>query len=109
MFPKEGQKVSSHAKEFLERLKNLRDGMTNLDNDINKEFDKYSGDVRYFAEYQTGLQVNNLGIFFCLSCFYIFSLIFILCLLNQDEVKIISFIGAKAPHKVKLAAVASGH
>merc|ERR1711963_1063414 len=56
MFPKEGQKVSSHAKEFLERLKKLRDDLTTLDNDINKEFDKYSGDVRYFAEYQTALQ-----------------------------------------------------
>ena len=56
MFPKEGQKVSSHAKEFLERLKKLRDDMTTLDDDINKEFDKYSGDVRYFAEYQTALQ-----------------------------------------------------
>ena len=56
MFPKEGQKVSSHAKEFLERLKKLRDDMTTLDNDINGEFDKYSGDVRYFAEYQTALQ-----------------------------------------------------
>jgi len=56
MFPKEGQKMSRDAKEFLERLKALRDGMTNLDNDINKEFEKYSGDVRHFAEYQTGLQ-----------------------------------------------------
>ena len=56
MFPKEGQKVSSHAKEFLERLKKLRDDLTALDDDINKEFDKYSGDVRYFAEYQTALQ-----------------------------------------------------
>lgn len=56
MFPKEGQKVSSHAKEFLERLKKLRDDLTTLDDNINKEFDKYSGDVRYFAEYQTALQ-----------------------------------------------------
>jgi len=56
MFPKEGQKVSSHAKEFLERLKKLRDDLTAVDDDINKEFDKYSGDVRYFAEYQTALQ-----------------------------------------------------
>ena len=56
MFPKEGQKVSSHAKEFLERLKKLRDDLTALDDDINKEFDKYSGDVRHFAEYQTALQ-----------------------------------------------------
>jgi len=56
MFPKEGQKVSRDAKEFLDRLKALRDGMTTLDDNINKEFEKYSGDVRYFAEYQTGLQ-----------------------------------------------------
>jgi len=56
MFPKEGQKISRDAKEFLERLKNLRDGMTKLDDDINKEFEKYSSDVRFFAEYQTGLQ-----------------------------------------------------
>jgi len=56
MFPKEGQKMSRDAKEFLERLKTLRDGMTTLDDDINKEFEKYSGDVRFFAEYQTGLQ-----------------------------------------------------
>jgi len=56
MFPKEGQKMSRDAKEFLDRLKALRDGMTTLDNDINAEFEKYSGDVRHFAEYQTGLQ-----------------------------------------------------
>merc|ERR1719483_527620 len=56
MFPKEGQKMSRDAKEFLERLKTLRDGLTTLDDNINKEFEKYSGDVRYFAEYQTGLQ-----------------------------------------------------
>jgi len=56
MFPKEGQKMSRDAKEFLDRLKALRDGMTTLDNDINQEFEKYSGDVRHFAEYQTGLQ-----------------------------------------------------
>merc|ERR1712106_795170 len=56
MFPKEGQKMSRDAKEFLERLKTLRDGMTTLDNDINQEFEKYSGDVRHGAEYQTGLQ-----------------------------------------------------
>lgn len=48
--------MSRDAKEFLERLKALRDGMTTLDDDINKEFEKYSGDVRHFAEYQTGLQ-----------------------------------------------------
>ena len=63
MFPKEGQKVSSHAKEFLERLKKLRDDLTTLDNDINKEFDKYSGDVRYFAEYQTALQVSFIKVY----------------------------------------------
>merc|ERR1712130_667015 len=39
-----------------ERLKKLRGTITDLDDQINKEFEKYSGDVRYFAEYQTGLQ-----------------------------------------------------
>jgi len=56
MFPKEGTKMSKDAKEFLERLKKLRDSLTALVNDINNEFERYSGDVRYFAEYQTGLQ-----------------------------------------------------
>merc|ERR1719320_1105918 len=37
MFPKEGQKMSRDAKEFLERLKALRDGMTTLDNDLLKK------------------------------------------------------------------------
>jgi len=56
MFPKEGAKMSKDAKDFLERLKKLRATLTMLDDEINKEFEKYSGDVRYFAEYQTGLQ-----------------------------------------------------
>lgn len=56
MFPKEGAKMSKDAKDFLERLKKLRGTITDLDDQINKEFEKYSGDVRYFAEYQTGLQ-----------------------------------------------------
>jgi len=56
MFPKDGTKMSKDAKDFLERLKRLRDTITGLDRDINNEFEKYSGDVRYFAEYQTGLQ-----------------------------------------------------
>ena len=56
MFPKEGAKMSKDAKDFLERLKKLRATLTKLDDEINKEFEKYSGDVRYFAEYQTGLQ-----------------------------------------------------
>jgi len=56
MFPKEGTKMSKDAKDFLERLKKLRETLTALDKDINGEFEKYSGDVRYFAEYQTGLQ-----------------------------------------------------
>jgi len=56
MFPKEGTKMSKDAKDFLERLKHLRDTLTMLEKDLDLEFEKYSGDVRYFAEYQTGLQ-----------------------------------------------------
>ena len=44
MFPKEGTKMSKDAKDFLERLKKLRDTLTKLDDNINKEFEKYSGD-----------------------------------------------------------------
>ena len=38
--------MSKDAKEFLERLKKLRDSLTALVNDINNEFERYSGDVR---------------------------------------------------------------
>lgn len=46
MFPKEGAKMSKDAKDFLERLKKLRATLTTKDEEINKEFEKYSGDVR---------------------------------------------------------------
>jgi len=55
MFPKEGTKMSKDAKEFLERLKQLRECLDRLEKDLDLEFERYSGDVRYFAEYQTGL------------------------------------------------------
>lgn len=56
-FPKEGQKVSSHAKEFLERTRSFRDDLTTLDdNNSTRSLTSTAGDVRYFAEYQTALQ-----------------------------------------------------
>jgi len=50
LFPAEGEKMSKDAKEFLERLKQLRTLLTNMEDEAQKDFDKYS-------EYQAGLQV----------------------------------------------------
>lgn len=56
MFPKEGTKMPKDAKDFLERLKKLREDLNKMQMDLDAEFQKFSGDVRFFAEYQTGLQ-----------------------------------------------------
>lgn len=53
IFPGEGQKVSKEAKEFLQRLKTVREIINKYDEDIQFEANKYSGDVKFFAEYQT--------------------------------------------------------
>merc|ERR1711872_613817 len=36
--------------------KTTRSGLTDLDTDVQAECAKYSGDVKYFAEYQTGIR-----------------------------------------------------
>jgi len=56
LFPAAGEKVPKDAKEFLERLKSLRDEITVMEGEVNKDFSQYSTDVRFYAEYQTGLQ-----------------------------------------------------
>jgi len=57
IFPKQGEKVSSDAKKFIERLKKVRDEITRLDTEIKAECAKFSEDVKYFAEFQTGIKV----------------------------------------------------
>ena len=56
IFPKQGEKVSSDAKKFIERLKTVRTVLTNLDEEIKSECAKFSEDVKYFAEFQTGIK-----------------------------------------------------
>jgi len=56
IFPKQGEKVSSDAKKFLERLKTVRNELNKLDEEIKQECAKFSEDVKYFAEFQTGIK-----------------------------------------------------
>jgi len=56
IFPKAGEKVSSDAKKFIERTKKVRDELNNLDSEIKAECAKFSEDVKYFAEFQTGIK-----------------------------------------------------
>merc|ERR1719186_1655859 len=56
IFPKQGEKVSSDAKKFQERLKTVRTDLNKLDEEIKSECAKFSEDVKYFAEFQTGIK-----------------------------------------------------
>jgi len=56
IFPKQGEKVSSDAKKFIERLKSVRNELNKLDEEIKQECAKFSEDVKYFAEFQTGIK-----------------------------------------------------
>jgi len=56
IFPSKGEKISKDAREFLDRLKTIRAGLTKLDEEVQAECSKFSGDVKYFAEYQTGIR-----------------------------------------------------
>ena len=56
IFPAEGKKLSRDAKEFVERLKSCRDGVNRLQAELQAELDKFSIDVKHYADYQTGLR-----------------------------------------------------
>ena len=56
IFPAEGKKLSRDAKEFVERLKSCRDGVNRLLAELQAELDKFSIDVKHYADYQTGLR-----------------------------------------------------
>ena len=57
IFPKQGEKVSSDAKKFIERLKKVRTTLNALDDEVSGECAKFSEDVKFWAEFQTGLKV----------------------------------------------------
>jgi hypothetical protein len=56
IFPKGGEKVSTDAKKFIKRLETVRSELNNLDAEIKSECAKFSEDVKYFAEFQTGIK-----------------------------------------------------
>lgn len=58
LFPGPGEKVSKDAKDFLERLKSLRAELTELENQVQKDFDQFSKDVRYTNQFVTFISIN---------------------------------------------------
>jgi len=56
LFPSKGEKISKDAREFLDRLKSTRENLTKLDDEVQTECIKFSGDVKFFAEYQTRIR-----------------------------------------------------
>jgi len=57
IFPKAGEKVSSDAKKFIERLKKVRATLDALEEEVSGECAKFSEDVKFWAEFQTGVKV----------------------------------------------------
>jgi hypothetical protein len=57
IFPKSGEKVSSDAKKFIERLKKVRTSLDSLTDEASTECGKFSEDVKFWAEFQTGVKV----------------------------------------------------
>jgi len=57
IFPKAGEKVSSDAKKFIERLKSVRSTLNALEKEASEECAKFSEDVKFWAEFQTGVKV----------------------------------------------------
>ena len=57
IFPKAGEKVSSDAKKFLERIKTVRSTLDSLIKEAGDECAKFSEDVKYWAEFQTGIKI----------------------------------------------------
>merc|ERR1711962_1485994 len=57
IFPKAGEKVSSDAKKFIERLKKVRATLDALSDEVSCECAKFSEDVKLWAEFQTGVKV----------------------------------------------------
>jgi len=54
IFPKADERVPSDAKKFNARLENLRKTMDSMDDEVKKECSKFSEDVKFWAEFQTG-------------------------------------------------------
>ena len=56
IFPKADEKVPSDAKRFNARLENVRKTMDSMEEEVKKECSKFSEDVKFWAEFQTGIK-----------------------------------------------------
>merc|ERR1712193_392181 len=52
----QGDKVPADAQAFKDELKRITDYVVKLQSDTKVECDKYSNDVKYWAEYRTGIK-----------------------------------------------------
>ena len=57
IFPPEGKKLSKDAKDFVDRLRTCRADLTKLEEDLAVELNKFSIDVKYFADYQVATTI----------------------------------------------------
>jgi len=57
IFPKAGEKISVDAKKFIERIKSVRNTLNALEDEASEECAKFSEDVKFWAEFQTGVKV----------------------------------------------------
>ena len=62
----------------MDRLKACRDGLNKLDDDVAAELNKFSIDVKHFADYQekyeVAVQEFNINVFFSVRCEMLLSL-----------------------------------
>ena len=56
IFPKGDEKVSSDAKKFIARLEKVRKTINSLEDEVRAECAKFSEDVKFWAEFQTGIK-----------------------------------------------------
>merc|ERR1711963_469314 len=56
IFPKADEKVPSDAKKFNARLENVRKTMDSMEEEVKNECSKFSEDVKFWAEFQTGIK-----------------------------------------------------
>ena len=56
IFPKGDEKVPSDAKKFNARLETVRKTMDAMEDEVKNECSKFSEDVKFWAEFQTGIK-----------------------------------------------------
>ena len=56
MFPKADEKVPSDAKKFNARIEKVRKTIDALEDEVKAECSKFSEDVKFWAEFQTGVK-----------------------------------------------------